>query len=263
MPEDFAGKVAVVTGGASGIGAATCRAFAIQGAHVAVIDRDAAAARKVAAEIAGNRGNATAHPLDVTDRGGFAAVAAQIAAAAGGIDILVNGAGVTVRGLIADMRAEDWDRVLAVNLTGAFNGIQAVLPYLRARGGGAVVNVASIAGQRISFGGTANYSASKAGLLGLTRHAAYELAPDHVRVNAVCPGPTATAFGGAMPTAESKAARAQKIPLGRMCEPEDIADPILFLASDAARMITGVALTVDGGVLIKNDTPYDEYFRPR
>src|SRR5271155_275007 len=104
MPEDFAGKVAVVTGGASGIGAATCRAFAIQGAHVAVIDRDAAAARKVAAEIAGNRGNATAHPLDVTDRGGFAAVAAQIAAAAGGVDILVNGAGVTVRGLIADMR---------------------------------------------------------------------------------------------------------------------------------------------------------------
>ncbi len=263
MAEDFAGKVAVVTGGASGIGAATCRAFAIRGAHVAVVDRDTAAARKVAAEIAGNHGNATAHPLDVTDRAGFAALAAAIAAAAGGVDILVNGAGVTVRGLIADMRAEDWDRVLAVNLTGAFNGIQAVLPYLRARGGGAIVNVASIAGQRISFGGTANYSASKAGLLGLTRHAAYELAPDHVRVNAVCPGPTATAFGGAMPTAESKAARAQQIPLGRMCEPDDIADPILFLASDAARMITGVALTVDGGVLIKNDTPYDEYFRPR
>jgi 3-oxoacyl-[acyl-carrier protein] reductase len=263
MPEGFTGKVAVVTGGGSGIGAATCRAFALHGARVAVVDRDAAAAQRVASESAGNRGNATAHPLDVADRAGFAAVAAEIAAAARGIDILVNGAGVTVRGLIADMRAEDWDRVLAVNLTGAFNGIQAVLPYMRARGGGAIVNVASIAGQRISFGGTANYSASKAGLLGLTRHAAYELAPDHIRVNAVCPGPTATAFGGAMPTEESKAARAQKIPLGRMCEPDDIADPILFLAGDPARMITGVALTVDGGVLIKNDTPYDEYFRPR
>jgi 3-oxoacyl-[acyl-carrier protein] reductase len=263
MAEDFAGKVVVVTGGGSGIGAATCRAFARHGAHVAVVDRDAAAAQRVASEIAGNRGKATARPLDVTDRAGFASLAADIGAGAGGIDILVNGAGVTVRGLIADMKPEDWDRVLAVNLTGAFNGIQAVLPHLRARGGGAIVNVASIAGQRISFGGTANYSASKAGLLGLTRHAAYELAPDHIRVNAVCPGPTATAFGGAVPTAESKAARAQKIPLGRMCEPDDIADPILFLAGDAARMVTGVALTVDGGVLIKNDTPYEDYFRPR
>jgi NAD(P)-dependent dehydrogenase (short-subunit alcohol dehydrogenase family) len=161
------------------------------------------------------------------------------------------------------MNPEDWDRVIAVNLTGAFNGIQAVLPHMRRRSGGAIVNVASIAGQRISFGGTANYSASKAGLLGLTRHAAYELAPDGVRVNAVCPGPTATAFGGAIPSEETKVMRAQKIPLGRMCEPEDIADPILFLAGPAARMITGVALTVDGGVLVKNDTPYEEYFRRR
>jgi NAD(P)-dependent dehydrogenase (short-subunit alcohol dehydrogenase family) len=134
---------------------------------------------------------------------------------------------------------------------------------MRARGGGAIVNIASIAGQRISFGGTANYSASKAGLLGLTRHAAYELAPDGIRVNAVCPGPTATGFSGAIPSEEAKALRAQKIPLGRMCEPEDIAEPVLFLAGDRARMITGVALTVDGGVLVKNDTPYEEYFRRR
>ncbi len=263
MAEGFAGKVAVVTGGGSGIGAATCRAFAAAGAHVAVVDRDAAAAERIAAEIGGNSGTAAPHPLDVTDRGGFAALAAEVAAAAGGIDILVNGAGVTVRRMIAEMGAEDWERVIAVNLTGAFNGIQAVLPHLKARGGGAIVNIASIAGQRISFGGTANYSASKAGLLGLTRHAAYELAPDHIRVNAVCPGATATAFGGAMPSAESKAERGRNIPLGRMCEPEDIADPILFLAGDAARMVTGVALTVDGGLLIKNDTPYEEYFRPR
>jgi 3-oxoacyl-[acyl-carrier protein] reductase len=132
---------------------------------------------------------------------------------------------------------------------------------MRMRGRGAIVNVASIAVQRISFGGTANYMASKAGLLGLTRHAAYEPAPDGIRVNAVCPGPTATGFGGAIPSKEARAARARKIPLGRMCEPEDIADPILFLASHTARMITGVVLTVDGGVLVKNDTPYEEYFR--
>jgi NAD(P)-dependent dehydrogenase (short-subunit alcohol dehydrogenase family) len=262
MAEDFAGKVAVVTGGGNGIGAATCRAFAAQGARVAVLDRDASAAESVAGGIADRGGNATAHAVDVADRAAFHVAATKIAEAAGGIDVLVNGAGTTVRQLIRDMRPEDWDRVIAVNLTGAFNGIQAVLPHMRRRGG-AIINVASIAGQRISFGGTANYSASKAGLLGLTRHAAYELAPDGIRVNAVCPGPTATAFGGAIPSEETKAVRAQKIPLGRMCEPEDIADPILFLAGPAARMITGVALTVDGGVLVKNDTPYEEYFRPR
>jgi NAD(P)-dependent dehydrogenase (short-subunit alcohol dehydrogenase family) len=263
MTEDFSGKIALVTGGGNGIGAATCRALAAAGARVAVLDRDAAAAERVAAQITGRNGHAVAYALDVSDRDAFARLTEGITEASGGIDILVNGAGTTVRRTIGEMRAEDWDRVIAVNLTGAFNGIRAVLPHMRARGGGAIVNIASIAGLRISFGGTANYSASKAGLLGLTRHAAYELAPDGIRVNAVCPGPTATGFGGATPTDESKAVRARKIPLGRMCEPEDIADPILFLAGDGARMITGVALTVDGGVLVKNDTPYEEYFRPR
>jgi NAD(P)-dependent dehydrogenase (short-subunit alcohol dehydrogenase family) len=263
MAEDFAGRIALVTGGGNGIGAATCRAFAAAGAKVAVLDRNASAAETVAAEITGRNGHATAHALDVSDRDAFARLTEGVTEAWGGIDILVNGAGTTVRRMIAEMAAEDWDRVLAVNLTGAFNGIRAVLPHMRARGGGAIVNVASIAGQRISFGGTANYTASKAGLLGLTRHAAYELAPDGIRVNAVCPGPTATGFGGAIPTDEVKATRALKIPLGRMCEPEDIAGPVLFLAGEAARMITGVALTVDGGVLVKNDTPYEEYFRRR
>src|SRR5437764_15088929 len=206
MAEDFAGKVAVVTGGGNGIGAATCRAFAAQGARVAVLDRDAAAAERVSGEIARRGGTASAHALDVADRTAFNAAAAEIAGAAGGIDILVSGAGTTVRRMIPDMSAEDWDRVIAVNLTGAFNGIQAVLPYMRRRGGGAIVNVASIAGQRISFGGTANYSPSKAGLLGLTRRAAYGLRPGGTRVNAVCPGPTATAFGGAIPSEENKAA---------------------------------------------------------
>jgi 3-oxoacyl-[acyl-carrier protein] reductase len=263
MAQDFSGKIAVVTGGGNGIGAATCRAFAAAGARVAVLDRVRDAAERAASGIAGSGGTATAYAVDVTNRAAFNAVAAAIAEATGGIDILVNGAGTTVRRMIPEMGPEDWDRVIAVNLTGAFNGIQAVLPHMRKRGGGAIVNVASIAGQRISFGGTANYTASKAGLLGLTRHAAYELAPDRIRVNAVCPGPTATAFSGALPSEDVKAARAQRIPLGRMCEPEDIADPILFLAGEAARMITGIALTVDGGVLVKNDTPYEEYFRRR
>jgi NAD(P)-dependent dehydrogenase (short-subunit alcohol dehydrogenase family) len=175
--------------------------------------------------------------------------------------VLVNSAGTITRQTIAAMPIADWDRVIAVNLRGPFNGTQAVIPHMRKRGGGAIVNIASVAGRRISFGGGANYSASKAGLLGFTRHAAYELAPDKIRVNAVCPGPTATAFGGGqLPSAQRKTERARKIPLGRMVEPEDIADAVLFLTSDMSRMCTGIALDVDGGVLISNDIPYEEYF---
>jgi 3-oxoacyl-[acyl-carrier protein] reductase len=260
MSDEFAGKVALVTGGGSGIGAATALAFARAGAYVAIVDRDAAAAEAVVAAIAARGGRAAGLRLDVADGPAFERSAAAIAEQAGGIDILVNSAGTITRHTIAQMPPEAWERVLAVNLRGPFNGIQAVLPYLRARGGGAVVNIASVAGRRISFGGGAHYSASKAGLLGFTRHAAYELAPDHIRVNAVCPGPTATRFSGSMPSAEARAARARKIPLGRMVEPEDIADAVLFLAGDRARMCTGIALDVDGGVLISNDIPYEEYF---
>src|SRR5437660_2742279 len=258
MTIDFTGKIVLVTGGGNGIGPAGCRVFAKAGARVAVIDRDGEAATRVAAEIGGG---ATGHALDVADGAAFTKLAAEIAAQAGGIDVLINAPGTITRQTIAAMPVADWGRVIAVNLRGPFNGVQAVIPHMKARGGGAIVNIASVAGRRISFGGGANYSASKAGLLGFTRHAAYELAPDKIRVNAVCPGPTATAFGGGqLPSAEQKAARAKKIPLGRMVEPEDIADAVLFLASDMARMCTGIALDVDGGVLISNDIPYEEYF---
>ena len=258
MALDFTGKIVLITGGGNGIGAACARRFAEAGARVAVLDRDSDAARGVAAEI-GN--GASGYQLDVSDGEAFARLAADIAVKEGGIDVLVNSAGTITRQTIAVMPAADWDRIMAVNLRGPFNGTQAVIPHMKNRGGGAIVNIASVAGRRMSFGGGANYSASKAGLLGFTRHAAYELAPDKIRVNAVCPGPTATGFGGGqVPSAEQKAARAKKIPLGRMVEPEDIADAVLFLASDMARMCTGIALDVDGGVLISNDIPYDQYF---
>ncbi len=259
MAFDFTGKIVLVTGGGNGIGAACSRAFAAAGARVAVIDRDGAACERVAAEI-GPR--ARGHALDVADGDAVARLASDIAGADGGIDVLVNSAGTITRQTIAAMKVADWDRIMAVNLRGPFNATRAVIAPMRQRGGGAIVNVASIAGRRISFGGGANYSASKAGLLGFTRHAAFELAPDNIRVNAVCPGPTATGFGGGqIPSAARKAERAKKIPLGRMVEPEDIADAVLFLASDRARMCTGVALDVDGGVLISNDIPYEDYFR--
>ena len=258
MTIDLTGKIALVTGGGNGIGAASCRALAKTGARVAVIDRDGEAAEKVASEIGGG---ATGHALDVAEGEAFKRLASEIAARPGGIDILVNSAGTITRQTIAAMPSADWDRIIAVNLRGPFNGTQAVIPHMKERGGGAIDNIASVAGRRISFGGGANYTASKAGLLGLTRHAAYELAPDNIRVNAVCPGPTATAFGGGqIPSAERKAERARKIPLGRMVEAADIADAVLFLASDLSRMCTGIALDVDGGVLISNDIPYEEYF---
>jgi NAD(P)-dependent dehydrogenase (short-subunit alcohol dehydrogenase family) len=258
MTTDLTGKIALVTGGGNGIGAASSRALALAGARVAVIDRDGEAAARVAAEIGSG---ATGHALDVSDGDAFKRLAADIAAQTGGIDILVNSAGTITRQTIAAMPTADWDRVIAVNLRGPFNGTQAVIPHMKRRGRGAIVNIASVAGRRISFGGGANYSASKAGLLGFTRHAAYELAPDNIRVNAVCPGPTATGFGGGqVPSTERKAERAKKIPLGRMVEPDDIADAVLFLASDQSRMCTGIALDVDGGVLISNDIPYEEYF---
>jgi 3-oxoacyl-[acyl-carrier protein] reductase len=256
---DFSAKTVLVTGGGSGIGAATCRQFAMAGANVCVIDRDGAAAERVAAEI-GHNAKAAAHKLDVSDSAGWVKLASEIAASAGGIDVLVNCAGTITQKTLATMSTEEWDRVLDVNLGGTFNGIHAVIPHMRAKGGGAIVNIASVAGRRISFGGGANYSASKAGVLGLTRHAAYELAPDQIRVNAVCPGPTATPFSGAAPTPEQKTQRAKKIPLGRMVEPEDIADAVLFLAGDGAKMVTGIAFDVDGGVLISNDIPYEDYF---
>src|SRR6266849_5642765 len=135
MTEDFSGKIALVTGGGSGIGAATSRAFAAAGAQVAILDRNAAA-EAVAAEVTRGNGHAAAYGLDVVDRDAFARLTEGITEAWGGIDILVNGAGTTVRRMIGEMGAEDWDRVIAVNLSGAFNGVQAVLPHMRQRGGG-------------------------------------------------------------------------------------------------------------------------------
>src|SRR5438094_734875 len=135
MTEDFAGKVALVTGGGSGIGAATCRAFAAAGAQVAILDRNAAAAEAVASEITRGNGRAAAYALDVADRDAFARLTEAVTEAWGGIDILVNGAGTTVRRMIGEMSAEDWERVIAVNLTGAFNGIRAVLPHMLMRCG--------------------------------------------------------------------------------------------------------------------------------
>src|SRR5260221_12501431 len=194
MTIDFTGKIVLVTGGGNGIGAASSRGFAKLGARVAVIDRDGAAAESVARE---SGAAASSHALDVSDGPAFAALAADIAAKAGGIDVLVNSAGTITRHTIAAMPVADWDRVIAVNLRGPFNGVQAVLPHMRKRGGGAVVNIASAARRGISFGGGAHYSSSKAGLLGFPPHPAHQPGPDKIRGNAPGPRPTPTRVRGA------------------------------------------------------------------
>ena len=261
MNMDFTGKVALITGGGGGIGRATALSFAKAGAKVVVIDRDTEAGEATVGIIKQQGGDARFIAADVTKSADVGNYVQQTLDAHGRIDCFFNNAG--IEGAVAHTADYDeavFDQVLGVNVKGVFLGLRYVLPVLIKQKSGAVVNTASVAGL-VATPGMPAYVASKHAVIGLTKTAAGEVASQGVRVNAVCPGPTATAFGGAIPSEETKAVRAQKIPLGRMCEPEDIAEPILFLAGPAARMITGIALTVDGGVLVKNDTPYEEYFR--
>jgi NAD(P)-dependent dehydrogenase (short-subunit alcohol dehydrogenase family) len=247
MALDFTGKIVLITGGGNGIGAASACKFAEAGARVAVIDRDGDAARRVAAEI-GN--GATGHALDVSDGEAFARLAADIATKEGGIDVLVNSAGTITRQTIAAMPAADWDRIMAVNLRGPFNGTQAVIPHMKQRGGGAIVNVASVAGL-IGFPKHAAYAASKHGVVGLTRTAALEYGRHGIRINAVCPGFTRTPMvtdqllGG---SAEAEKQLAARVPLGRLATPEEIAAAIVYACSDEAGFMIGHTLVLDGGI---------------
>jgi NAD(P)-dependent dehydrogenase (short-subunit alcohol dehydrogenase family) len=239
------GKVALVTGGAAGIGRATAEAMTALGARVIVCDRDGAAAKAVAAELPGAR----PLTLDVAD-------AAAIAAAFAGLDrldILVNNAGRGARVPATEMPAETWDAVLQVNLSGAFHCARAAAPLMAAAGGGAVVNVASIMG--LVGGGlypNAAYHASKGGLVNLTRALALEWAPQRIRVNAVAPTFARTALTEKLlADTDMEQAICALTPMGRLVEPMEVATAIAFLASPAAAMITGVTLPVDGGWLAR------------
>lgn len=254
----FTDKIAVVTGGASGIGAAAARAFAAEGARVALLDANAESAGALAAQLPGSR----AFVVDVARGDSIKTAFAEVLQAFGAVHVLVNSAGVIGKWTLQNMSEAEWDRVLDINLKGTALCTQAVIAPMRAQGGGAVVNVSSMAGKRVSYAGATNYTASKTAVVGFTAHAAFELGAYRIRVNAVCPGPTITGMTMKR-TPEQLAATAKRIPLGRWVMPEDVAHAILFLASDEAAMCTGTALDVDGGILVSNGSSYAEYFASR
>jgi NAD(P)-dependent dehydrogenase (short-subunit alcohol dehydrogenase family) len=240
------GKVALVTGGASGIGAAVARTLAREGVTVAIGDICDAAAAVVAAEIAQGGGRGLAVPLDVGREASCLAAVEQVTGELGPVDILINNAGICPCHALAEIAGEEWDQVLRVNLKGAFVLSQAVLPGMLARGWGRIVNVASMAGKVGGLAVGAHYSASKAGLICLAKSLAKAGASQGVTANAVAPAFIRTSLF----TAEALARYAAQIPVGRPGEPEEVAHAVAFLASEQAGFITGATLDLNGGLLM-------------
>lgn len=242
------GRVALITGAAAGFGEAIARRFVAEGAKVLVADLDGARAQDVAMSLGAS---ARAVRCDVSSRADVDAAVAACVDAFGGVDILVNNAGTTHRNQsMLDVDEATFDRVFAVNVKSIFHTTQTVVPLMKARRGGCIVNIGSTAGIRPRPGLTW-YNASKGAVNLLSKSMAAELGPDGIRVNAVCPVMSPTAlieqFLGVPDTPEARAKVVAGIPLGRMSTPEDVAEATLYLASDAARFITGVELPVDGG----------------
>ena len=246
------GKTVVVTGGGGGIGGATCRRFAAAGSKVAVLDRNLEAAKATAMAIEAAGGTALAVAADITQRETIDAAIAEVTARLGAIDILVNNAGWDIFKPFTKTQPVDWERLIAINLTGALHMHHAVLPGMVARKAGRIINISSDAA-RVGSSGEAVYAACKGGLVAFSKTIAREHARHGITVNVVCPGPTETALfaeykEGAGDPAKLEEAFRRAIPLGRVGQPDDLPGAILFFASDDAAYITGQVLSVSGGL---------------
>jgi 3-oxoacyl-[acyl-carrier protein] reductase len=242
---DLTGKTALVTGSTRGIGRTIAGALADSGARVAVVGRDKSKADSVAEEI--GRG-ALGFGCDVRDTAAVAALVSDVEKAFGGIDILVNNAGLTRDNLVMRLKDEDWDEVMNANLRGAFAAIRAASRGMMKKRAGRIINMASVVGLNGNKG-QANYAASKAGLIALTKSVAKELGSRNILVNAIAPGFIETEMTDAM-TAEARSALTGLIPLERLGRTEDIAAAVVFLASDYASYITGQVIVIDGGMVM-------------
>ena len=239
----FEGKTALVTGGASGIGLATCRAFAEAGADVILTDVNAAAGEAAAREIGAN---VRFHALDVTDRASAESLASAIHAQGGRLDVLVNAAGWDIIQPFMENTPEYWDKIVALNFMGPVQVTRALLPLLIESGAGRIVNVSSDAGRVGSFG-EAVYAGAKGGIIAFTKSLAREMTRKQVRVNCVCPGPTDTPLFAAQ-SEKMRDALINAIPMRRVAKPSEIADAILYFASDRSSFCTGQVLSVSGGL---------------
>ena len=248
---ELEGKVAIVTGGGSGIGKAICKVFSREGARVLVGDLSAENAKQVADQIIAAGGQAAPVKVNVASKAEVEAMVRTAIDQFGTLDILVNSAGVGGKGcFVKDIPEETWDLVMAVNLKGVFLCCKTASAVMAERGGGKIVNIASIAATRMGYRGGADYTASKAAVVGFSRHLAHELGIHRINVNVVCPGLTFTPLVERASSKEDLEREASTLPLGQWTTPEDQAESVLFLVSERSNKITGHVLDVDSGALL-------------
>ena len=255
MAGRFEGKVVLVTGAASGIGAATARRFAEEGALLMLGDTNEESGAALAKEIGGGAGRSVFLVTDVRDLAQVDALTCAAVERFGRLDVVFNNAGIGAYGQVPDLDPETWHNVIAVDLHAVFYGCRAAIPHLRASGGGAIVNTASISGIAGDYGLSA-YNAAKGAVVNLTRTLAIDHARENIRVNAICPGPIETPL--VAPVLQNERAveeYAKLIPMGRVGQPEEIAGVVAFLASEDASYLTGAAIVVDGGVTAATGQP--------
>ncbi len=243
------GKVAIVTGGGSGIGRASAFRLAAEGATVVVTDIDARSGKETAKSIVDRTGKANFVRHDVTDEGEWRSLVDFVEREHGKIDILLNNAGIYIIKPLIDTTVEEWNRLMAINVTGTFLGMKSTVPVMQRHGGGSIINLSSAAGLW-GFAGHVLYGASKGAVRIMTKDAAVELGPQQIRVNSIHPGYINTGmarYGAQVANTTIEKIGTSMYPLGRIGEPEDVANMVLFLASDESRYVTGAEMTVDGG----------------